>query len=91
MSIHTLTVDQLMQLDKYTLQYALRVFQKELDGTLDLLRDTPESRGDEVLLGDLNSLLTLRKAIALRLEELTVEEAPESKLSRGSTPLANAA
>ena len=74
MSLHTFTLDQLMQLDKSTLEYALRVFQKELDGTLDLLAETPQARADEVLLQDLSSLLTLRKVFALRLAELADEQ-----------------
>jgi len=74
MLYHTLTIDQLMQLDKKTLKYALMLFQKELDGTLDLLAETPASRQDEVLLSDLTNLLTLRKVFALRLEELKAEQ-----------------
>lgn len=77
MSYHTLTIDQLMQLDTNTLKYALGIFQKELDGTLDLLAETPESRHDEVLLADLSSLLTLRKVFALRLAELAEEAAQQ--------------
>jgi hypothetical protein len=70
MSVHTFTIDDLMQLDKPTLQYALRVFNEELAGTLALLAATPEARLDEVLLSDLSNLLTLRKVFNLRLEEL---------------------
>ncbi len=70
MSLHTLTIDQLMQLDQKTLTYALRIFQHELDGTLALLAETPESRTDAQVLDDLSNLLTLRKVFTLRLAEL---------------------
>ena len=80
MSVHTFTLDQLMQLDKPTLEYALRVFQKELDGTLDLLAETPQARADEVLLQDLSSLLTLRKVVALRLAEFADEQPAQTVL-----------
>lgn len=73
MSLHTLTVDQLMQLDKKTLEYALRIFQQELAGTLALLRDTPQASCDEQVLDDLHHVLTLRKVFALRLAELEEE------------------
>lgn len=73
MFLHTLTVDQLMQLDKKTLEYALRIFQQELAGTLALLRDTPEASRDEQVLDDLHHVLTLRKVFALRLAELEEE------------------
>jgi hypothetical protein len=91
MSIYTVTVDELMKLDKKTLTYALRIFQQELDGMLALLRDTPEAATDEQVLDDLNSALTLRKVYNLRLEELAAEQGLASKLSSGSTPLAHAA
>lgn len=91
MSIYTVTIDDLMQLDKKTLAYALRIFQQELDGILTLLRDTPEAAGDEKVLDDLNCALTLRKVYTLHLEELTAEQGAASKLSRGSASLANVA
>ena len=87
MSIYTITIDDLMQLDKDALAYALRTFQKELDGMLDLLGDAPDSRRDEVVLSDLTHALTLRKVLTRRLAEL---EAMPS-LPELSTALAAAA
>jgi hypothetical protein len=75
MSLRFITIDHLMQLPADTLAYALRTFQKELDGTLALLRDTPESGADEVVLADLTHVLTLRKVFRIRLEELAQEKA----------------
>jgi hypothetical protein len=73
MSYHLISIDQLMQLDVPTLTYALFVFQRELDGTIKCLNETPESRTDEKLLDDLSHLLTLRKVFRLRVEELKAE------------------
>ena len=73
MSLRTITIDHLMQLPADTLEYALRTFQKELDGTLALLREMPEAATDEVVLTDLTHVLTLRKVIRLRLDELAQE------------------
>ena len=81
MSFHLLTIEQLMQLDIPTLKYALRLFQKELDGTLAFLADNPEARRDEYTIQDLGSLLTLRKVFAARLEELLAEH-PDNQLSQ---------
>ncbi len=78
MSFHLITIDQLMQLDKPTLEYALRLFQKELDGTLAFLGETPEARADEPTILDLGHLLTLRKVFRLRLAELADEAAEAS-------------
>jgi hypothetical protein len=89
MSVYTFTIDQLMQLDKDALAYALRTFDKELAGMLDLLAETPEARQDQVVLADLTSVLTLRKAFAGRLAEL--EATPQLLLGESSTPLATAA
>ena len=89
MSVYTVTIDHLMQLDKDALAYALRTFAKELAGMLDLLGDTPDARQDEVVLADLNHVLTLRKVFTLRLAEL--EAAPQLLLPASSTPLATAA
>lgn len=89
MSIYTTPISTLMQLDKNALAYALRTFDKELAGILDLLQQNPEARKDEELLNDLNQALTLRKAVLGRLEELT-EEAGQAPAD-GSTPLALAA
>ena len=89
MSLRTITIDHLMQLPADTLEYALRTFQKELDGTLALLRETPEAATDEATLADLTHVLTLRKVIRLRLEELA-QEAQLAALTH-SQPLATAA
>jgi glutathione S-transferase len=89
MSLRFITIDHLMQLDKPTLEYALRTFQKELDGTLALLRETPEAAADELTLADLTHVLTLRKVFRLRLEELA-QEAQLTALTH-SQPLASAA
>jgi hypothetical protein len=70
MSVYTFTIDQLMQLDQDALAYALRTFDKELAGMLDLLAETPAARQDQVVLADLTSVLTLRKVFAERLAEL---------------------
>lgn len=89
MSLRTITIDHLMQLPADTLEYALRTFQKELDGTLALLREMPEAATDEATLADLTHVLTLRKVIRLRLEELA-QEAQLATLTH-SQPLATAA
>jgi len=89
MSVYTVTIDHLMHLDKDALAYALRTFDKELAGMLDLLGEMPETRRDEVVLADLNHVLTLRKVLKLRLIEL--EAAPQLLLTESSTPLASAA
>ena len=89
MSVYTVTIDHLMQLDKDALAYALRTFDKELAGMLDLLGEMPHARQDEVVLADLNHVLTLRKVLKLRLAEL--EAAPQLLLPASSTPLAAAA
>lgn len=78
MSLHTLTIDEFMKLDKKKLQYALRIFQAELDGTLALLTQEEAASRDEQVLDDLNSLLTLRKTFTLRLAELEEEEPAEA-------------
>jgi hypothetical protein len=80
MSFHLITIDQLMQLDQPTLEYALRLFQKELDGTLAFLTETPEASKDEALIDDLAHLLTLRKVFKLRLEELAAEAAKQKEV-----------
>jgi hypothetical protein len=73
MSFHLITIDQLMQLDQLTLEYALRLFQKELDGTIAFLSQDEHARQDEPTLSDLNHLLTLRKVFKLRIAELQAE------------------
>jgi len=73
MSYHLISIDTLMQLDVPTLTYALFLFQRELDGTIKCLTETPESRTDEKLLDDLQRLLTLRKVFQGRVEELKAE------------------
>ena len=88
MSVYTVTIDHLMQLDKGALAYALRTFDKELAGMLALLGETPQARQDEVVLADLTHVLTLRKVFTLRLAEL---EAAPQLLPESSTPLASAA
>lgn len=90
MSIRFLTIDHLMQLGGPVLEYALRTFQKELDGTLALLRETPEAATDEVLLTDLTHVLTWRKVLRIRLDELAQEPAPPAALAE-SHSLASAA
>ena len=89
-SIYNATVDSVMQLNKTTLTYALRIFQQELDGMLNLLRETPEAAREEKVLDDLASAITLRKVFTLRLEELE-SEGEQQKLSGGSMQLAPAA
>ncbi|MGI4760563.1 MAG: hypothetical protein ACRYF0_07655 [Janthinobacterium lividum] len=89
MSVYTVTIDQLMQLDKDALAYALRTFDKELAGMLDLLAEAPEARHDQVVLADLTSVLTLRKALSARLLEL--EAAPQLLLGESSTAMREAA
>ncbi|MDO7885322.1 hypothetical protein [Hymenobacter cheonanensis] len=79
MSYHLITITQLMQLDRPTLEYALRMFQKELDGTVAFLAESAEHRKDEETLDDLNHLLTLRKVFQLRLEEVIAEGESEGK------------
>ena len=73
MSYHLITIDQLMQLDIPTLTYALGLFQKELDGTVDFMHKTLEARVDQKVLDDLQHLLTLRKVFQIRLDELQAE------------------
>lgn len=75
MSFHLITIDQLMQLDARTLEYALSLFQKELDGTVAYMHESLAARTDQKLLDDLQALLTLRKIFTLRLEELREEAA----------------
>lgn len=97
MSIYTITIDDVMKLDKKTLAYALRIFQQELDGMLALLRESPEAATDEQVLDDLSSVLTLRKVYTLRLEELAQEQQqtppakPQLLLTASSSALATAA
>ncbi|MVN76914.1 hypothetical protein GO988_11320 [Hymenobacter sp. HMF4947] len=90
MSLHLITIDQLMQLDPKTLKYALGMFQKELDGTLAFLAETPEARKDEQVLTDLDHLLTLRKVFKLRIEELEAEQAEQPAMGVSQSALAAA-
>jgi hypothetical protein len=93
MSYHLISIDQLMQLDVPTLTYALFIFQRELDGTIKCLNETPESRTDEKLLDDLSHLLTLRKVFRLRVEELKAEAeeaAAKAEAVKGQAQLAAA-
>jgi hypothetical protein len=93
MSYHLIPIDQLMQLDVPTLTYALFIFQRELDGTLKCLTETPESRTDEKLLDDLSHLLTLRKVFQGRVDELKAEAeeaAAKAELVKGQSQLAAA-
>lgn len=85
MSVHTFTIDDLMQLDKPTLQYALRIFNEELAGTFELLATTPEARHEEVVILDLTHLLTLRKVFTARLEELADEASEATEVTNGVT------
>lgn len=78
MSLHTFTIDSLMQLNQNQLQYALRVFDEELAGTLALLASNPDTHRDEVVLDDLSNLLTLRKVFRQRIEELATEQGSEA-------------
>lgn len=80
MSFHSITIDELMKLSQKTLQFALRIFQQELDGTIALLVEQEGARTDEQVLDDLNHLLTLRKVFAGRLEELAAEESETAPL-----------
>jgi hypothetical protein len=77
MSYKTYRIDDLMQLDRKTLTTALRIFQQELDGTINLLTQEPASVKDEVVLDDLEHLLTLRRVFKLRLDELEAEDQDE--------------
>ena len=86
MSFHLITIEQLMQLDIPTLKYALRLFQKELNGTLAFLAENPEARQDEFTIDDLGLLLTLRKVFTLRLAELLAEH-PEAVISEVAVAL----
>jgi hypothetical protein len=90
MSYHLIPIDQLMQLDVPTLTYALFLFEKEIDGTITCLKETPEARTDEKLLDDLSHLLTLRKVFRLRVEELKTEaEAKKEETAKeGVAPVA---
>ena len=78
MSFHLISIDTLMQLDIPTLTYALGLFQKELDGTIDYMHKSLEARTDQKLLDDLQHLLTLRKVFQIRLEELKAEAAAQA-------------
>ena len=83
MSYKTYRIDDLMQLDPKTLTLALRVFQQELDGTIALLAQEPASASDEVVLDDLEHLLTLRRVFRLRLEELEAEASQQEPATAG--------
>ena len=74
LSFHNLTIDDFMQLDRKALAFALRLFQKELNGTIAFLHESEEARQDEQLLDDLQHLLTLRKVFQVRLDEVLAEE-----------------
>jgi len=91
MSFHLITITQLMQLDRATLEYALRLFQKELEGTMAFLAETPEAVKDEPTIQDLGQLLTLRKVFKLRLEELAEEAAAQALAGGVGQELATAA
>jgi len=91
MSLRFITIDHLMQLPADTLEFALRTFQKELDGTLALLRETPEAATDEETLADLTHVLTLRKVFRIRLEELAQEKGLTALTQSQPQPLASAA
>jgi hypothetical protein len=77
MSFHLITIDQLMQLPVPTLEFALRLFQTELDGTIAFLAENEEARRDSPTLNDLDHLLTLRKVFKHRLAELQAEAKEE--------------
>lgn len=70
MLYRTLTIDQLMQLNRPQLELVLRLVQQELDGTIALLTQEEGARKDEATLEDLSNLLTLRKVFRLRLQDL---------------------
>jgi hypothetical protein len=82
MSLHTLTIDDFMQLSKQNLEYALRIFQQELDGTLALLREEEGAGRDEHTLDELHHVLTLRKVFTLRLQELQDEQPAPHQLTQ---------
>jgi hypothetical protein len=79
MSFHLITIDTLMQLDIPTLTYALGLFNKELDGTIAFLNESREAKDDQVLLDDLQNLITLRKVFKNRLVELEAEAQEENQ------------
>ena len=84
MSVNVTTIEELMQLNRPQLQTALRLFQQELDGTISVLKQNESARHDDTVLEELSNLLTLRKVVKGRLQEL-------EDLADGSTPLAVAA
>jgi hypothetical protein len=73
-SPHSITIDEFYQLDHRALALALRLFQSELDGTLQLLRTDEVASKDEQVLDDLCALLSLRKVFRDRLAELEEAE-----------------
>jgi hypothetical protein len=73
MSLHLITIDELMQLDMKTLEFALRVFRQELDAQLRRLQGDEPSWTNEQTLEELSSILTLRKVFLERLLELGEE------------------
>lgn len=75
LSLHQITIDDFMLLDRKALAFALRLFKKELDGTIAFLHESEAARLDEALLDDLQHLLTLRKVFQVRLDEVLAEEA----------------
>ncbi|MVN77824.1 hypothetical protein GO988_15945 [Hymenobacter sp. HMF4947] len=73
MSVHTLTIDDFMQLTKKQLEFALRLFRQELDRSIRRLIEDEASWASEQVLDELNHLLTLRKVFLVRLQELHEE------------------
>jgi hypothetical protein len=74
MSPHSITLDDFLNLDRKAIAIALRLFQQELDGTLNLIATDEEARKDEKVLDELTTVLTLRKVFRDRLAELEEEE-----------------
>ena len=70
---HRLTLDTLMDLTPPQLLDCLREMQQELDGTIAFLHENEAARQDDAVLDELSSLLTLRKTLRGRAEELNDE------------------
>lgn len=89
MSPHSITLDDFLQLDRRAIARALRLFQQELDGTLQLLATDEAARQDEQVLDDLCTLHSLRKVFRTRLAELEEEETPVPALPASEQYLQN--
>ena len=87
MFYRTITIDQLMQLNRSQLELALRIFQKEIDGSIAYLSQDNVARSNDAALDELSNLLTLRKVFVGRLQDMadwdqrsTPEEQPSQPL-----------